>query len=67
MTDGRNLVFVTPNEQHYFTEFSNRTLRSSEIEDKKIMCRLIEKSIDINFRKQTGKGMLQGIYFRVQK
>lgn len=35
VTDGRNLVFVAPNEQHYFTEFSNRTLRSSEIEDKK--------------------------------
>ena len=62
VTDGRNLVFVAPNEQHYFTEFSNRTLRSSEIEDKKIMRRLIEKAIDINIRKQTGKGMLQGIY-----
>ena len=62
VTDGRNLVFIAPNEQHYFTEFSNRTLRSSEIEGKKIMRRLIEKSIDINIRKQTGKGMLQGIY-----
>lgn len=62
VTDGRNLVFIAPNEQHYFTEFSNRTLRSSEVEDKKIMRRLIEKTIDINIRKQTGKGMLQGIY-----
>jgi hypothetical protein len=62
VTDGRNLVFVAPNEQHYFTEFNNRTLRSSEIEDKKIMRRLIEKSIDIQIRKQTGKGMLQEIY-----
>jgi hypothetical protein len=62
VTDGRNLVFVAPNEQHYFTEFNNRTLRSSEIEDKKIMRRLIEKATDINIRRQTGKGMLQGIY-----
>ena len=62
VTDGRNLVFIAPNEQHYFVEFSNRTLRSAEIEDKKIMRRLIEKAIDIKIRKQTGKGMLQGIY-----
>src|SRR6266498_900924 len=62
VTDGRNLVFVAPNEQHYFTEFTNRPLRSSEIEDKKIMRRLIEKTVDMNIRKQTGKGMLQGIY-----
>jgi hypothetical protein len=62
VTDGRNLVFIAPNEQHYFVEFSNRTLSSAEIEDKKIMRRLIEKAIDIKIRKQTGKGMLQGIY-----
>ncbi|HEX9317426.1 MAG TPA: hypothetical protein VF884_00655 [Nitrososphaeraceae archaeon] len=62
VTDGRNLVFIAPNEQHYFTEFTNRPLRSSEIEDKKIMRRLIEKAVDMNIRKQTGKGMLQGIY-----
>ncbi len=62
VTDGRNLVFVAPNEQHYFTEFSNRTLRSFEIEDKKIIRRLIEKAVDIHIRKLTGKGMLQGIY-----
>jgi hypothetical protein len=62
VSDGRNLVFIAPNEQHYFVEFTNRTLNSAEIEDKKIIRRLIEKSIDINIRKQTGKGMLQGIY-----
>jgi hypothetical protein len=62
VSDGRNLLFVAPNEQHYFVEFSNRTLSSTEIEDKKIMRRLIEKAIDIKIRKQTGKGMLQGIY-----
>ena len=62
VSDGRNLVFIAPNEQHYFVEFSDRILRSSEVEDKKIMRRLIEKAIDIKIRKQTGKGMLQGIY-----
>jgi hypothetical protein len=62
VSDGRNIVFIAPNEQHYFVEFSNRTLNSVEIEDKKIIRRLIEKAIDINIRKQTGKGMLQGIY-----
>jgi hypothetical protein len=62
VSDGRNLVFIAPNELHYFVEFSNRILNSAEIEDKKIIRRLLEKSIDINIRKQTGKGMLQGIY-----
>ena len=62
VSDGRNLVFIASNEQHYFVEFTNRTLNSAEIEDKKIIRRLIEKAVDINVRKQTGKGMLQGIY-----
>jgi hypothetical protein len=62
VSDGRNLVFIAPNEQHYFVEFNNRTLSSAEMEDKKIMRKLIEKAIDIHIRKQTGKGMLQGIY-----
>ena len=62
VSDGRNLVFIAPNEQHYFVEFTIRSLNSGEIEDKKIIRRLIEKAIDIKIRKQTGKGMLQGIY-----
>ncbi len=62
VSDGRNLVFTAPNEQHYFVEFSNRSLSSAEQEDRKIIRRLIEKAIDIHIRKQTGKGMLQGIY-----
>ncbi len=62
ITDGRNLVFFAPNEQHYFVEFNNRTLNSSELEERKIISRLTEKAIDINIRKLTGKGMLQGIY-----
>lgn len=62
VSDGRNLVFIAPNEQHYFNEFNNRALNSSELEDRKIIRRLIEKAIDINIRKLTGNGMLQGIY-----
>ncbi|MDQ5869050.1 MAG: hypothetical protein M3530_04890, partial [Thermoproteota archaeon] len=62
VSDGRNLVFIAPNEQHYFNEFNNRTLNSSELEDRKIIRRLVEKAIEINIRKLTGNGMLQGIY-----
>lgn len=62
VTDGRNLVFTAPNEQHYFVEFENRLLNASEVEDRKIIRRLIEKAIDLGIRKITGKGMLQGIY-----
>jgi hypothetical protein len=62
VTDGRNLVFVAPDEQHYFVEFENRSLNVSDIEDRKIVRRLIEKSVDMKIRKKTGKGMLQGIY-----
>lgn len=62
VTDGRNLVFTTPNEQHYFVEYENRTLNVSDLEDRKILRRLIEKTVDMKIRRQTGKGMLQGIY-----
>ena len=42
-------VFIAPNEQHYFVEFTNRTLKSVEMkEDKKIIRRLIEKAVDID-------------------
>lgn len=62
VTDGRNLVFAAPNEQHYFVEYENRSLNVSDLEDRKIIRRLIEKAVDMKIRKQTGKGMLQGIY-----
>lgn len=62
VTDGRNLVFMSPNEEHHFSEFNKRLLKSSDPEDIKIIRRLIEKAIDIKIRKITGKGMLQGIY-----
>lgn len=56
------MVFVAPNEQHYFADFENRSLNVSEIEDRKVIRRLIEKAIDLKIRRITGKGMLQGIY-----
>jgi hypothetical protein len=62
VTDGRNLVFMPPNQQHNFGEFNNRLLKASDPEDRKIIRRLVEKAIDINVRKITGKGKLQGIY-----
>jgi hypothetical protein len=37
VSDGRNIVFIPPNEQHYFVEFDNRTLNSSEVVDRKII------------------------------
>jgi hypothetical protein len=57
-----DFVFTTPNEQHYFVEFENRSLNANEIEDRKIIRRLIEKAIDPKIWKQTSKSMLQGIY-----
>lgn len=62
VNDGRNLVFVAPNEQHYFIEFENKSLNVSELEDRKVIRRLIEKAIDLKIKKINGKGMLQGIY-----
>jgi hypothetical protein len=62
VTDGRNLLFLPTNEEHHFTESNKRILKNSEVEDKKITRRLIEKAIHLNVRRITGKGMLQGIY-----
>ena len=63
VSDGRNLVFIAPNEQHYFVEFSNRTLSSAEIEDKKIIRRLIEKAIDIKIQKANWQRNVTGNLF----
>jgi hypothetical protein len=64
VTDGRNLVFFPPNEENEqkFSESVKRTLKVCDVEDKKIIKRLIEKAVDINIRKVTGKRMMQGIY-----
>jgi hypothetical protein len=64
VTDGRNLVFFPANEinEQKFSESVKRPLKTSDLEDKKIIRRLIEKVVDISIRKVTGMRMMQGIY-----
>jgi hypothetical protein len=64
VTDGRNLVFFPPGEgeDHKFSEHVKRPLKISDIEDRKIIKKLIEKALDISIRKVTGMRMMQGIY-----
>ena len=65
-TDGRNLVFFPPEleqeEVHKFTEHVKRELKASDVEDRKIIKKLIEKALDISIKKVTGMRMMQGIY-----
>src|ERR687898_909703 len=64
ISDGRNLVYFPPGEEdeHKFSEYTKRPLDISEIEDRKIVRRLIEKALDIGIRKVTGMKKMQGIY-----
>jgi hypothetical protein len=64
ISDGRNLVYFPPREEdeHKFSEYTKRPLNISEIEDRKIVRRLIEKALDIRIRKVTGMRKMQGIY-----
>jgi hypothetical protein len=63
VTDGRNLVFFPPEEEaHKFSEHIKRPLKASDIEDRKIIKKLIEKGLDISIKKITGMRMMQGIY-----
>jgi hypothetical protein len=66
VTDGRNLVFFPPeleqDEGHKFSECVKRSLKTSDIEDRKIIKKLIEKALDIGIKKVTGLRMMQGIY-----
>jgi hypothetical protein len=64
ITDGRNLVYFPPNEEdeRKFSEYIKRSLQASNIEDRKIIRRLIEKALDIGIRKVTGMRKMQGIY-----
>jgi hypothetical protein len=64
ISDGRNLVYFPPGEEdeHKFSEYTKRPLNISEIEDRKIVRRLIEKALDIGIRKITGMKKMQGIY-----
>jgi hypothetical protein len=65
VTDGRNLVFFPPEleeEPHKFSQHVKRLLKTSDIEDRKIIKKLIEKALDISIKKVTGMRMMQGIY-----
>ena len=64
ITDGRNLVYFPPNEadERKFSEYVKRSLKVSDVEDRKIIRRLIEKALDIGIRKITGMRKMQGIY-----
>jgi len=60
VTDGRNLVFFPNNEEHNFTDFSTRELHISDLDDKKIIRRLIEKALEISIKKIAGNRMMHG-------
>ena len=66
VSDGRNLVFfpleLEQDEGHHFSEQVKRLLKTSDLEDRKIIKKLIEKALDINIKKVTGMRMMQGIY-----
>jgi hypothetical protein len=64
IADGRNLLYFPPGEEdeHKFSEYVKRPLNISDIEDRKIIKRLIEKALDIGIRKITGMKKMQGIY-----
>jgi hypothetical protein len=66
VTDGRNLVFfpseLEQEEAYKFPEHVKRPLKASDIEDRKIIKKLVEKALDISIKKITGMRMMQGIY-----
>jgi hypothetical protein len=64
ISDGRNLLYFPPNEEdkQKFSEYVKRPLKVSDVEDRKIIRRLIEKALDIGIRKYTGLRKMQGIY-----
>jgi hypothetical protein len=64
ISDGRNLLYFPPGEESElkFSEYVKRPLSISEVEDTKIIRRLVEKALDIGIRKVTGLRKMQGIY-----
>jgi len=62
ITDGRNLVFLPTNEEHSFTDYSPRQLRASDLEERKIIRRLIEKALEISVKKITENRRMHGIF-----
>ena len=45
-----------------FSESVKRPLKTSDAQDRQIIKRLIEKTLDISIKKATGMRMMQGIY-----
>ncbi|HEY6883037.1 MAG TPA: hypothetical protein VI278_03260 [Nitrososphaeraceae archaeon] len=66
VTDGRNLVYFPPDgneeEEQKFSESVKRPLKTCDVEDRKIIQRMIAKALDISIKKATGMRMMQGIY-----
>jgi hypothetical protein len=64
ISDGRSLVYFPPNEEdeQKFSEYVKRPLKVSDVEDRKIIRRLIEKALDIGITKVTEMRKMQGIY-----
>jgi hypothetical protein len=65
VADGANLVFFPPNEEgieQRFSESVRRPLKVSDVQDRKVIKRLIEKALDIQIKKATDRRMMQGIY-----
>src|ERR671910_2555698 len=64
ISDGRNLLYFPPNEEdeQKFSEYVKRPLKVSNVEDRKIIRRLIEKALDIGIKKHTEMRKMQGIY-----
>jgi hypothetical protein len=64
ISDGRNLVYfpLGEDDEHKFSEYVKRPLKVSDIEDRKIIRRLIEKALDIGIRTATELRKMQGIY-----
>jgi hypothetical protein len=64
VTDGANLVFFPPSEEglEKFSESVRRPLNVSDVQDRKVIKRLIEKALDIEIKKATERRMMQGIY-----
>jgi hypothetical protein len=62
INDGRNLVILPKNEEHHFTDFSIRHLQIANLDDRKIIKRLIEKALEISIKKVTEKKKMHGIF-----
>jgi hypothetical protein len=66
VTDGVTLVFFPPDEEggmeQKFSESVKRPLNVSDVQDRKVIKRLIEKTLDISIKKVTERRMMQGIY-----